>query len=210
MIRRLSMAALAVLLAAPPAVRAQEGFMMRVDRSTSAADPDDVPEVTITAVANGFEVHTGPAAVIWKEGDTASGEYTLSGTFTLLEPSGHTNYYGLVYGGNDLQGEGQNYMYFLVAQDGTYLVKHRANDETVHDVVAKTPHDAVMMPGDDGTSVNDLEVRIGAEQIDFVVNGQVVHSTENAGMAGRTDGIYGVRINHVIPGVRVENLMVSH
>jgi hypothetical protein len=28
-------------------------------------------------------------------------------------------------------------------------------------------------------------------------------------MAARTDGIWGVRINHVIPGVRVENLRVS-
>lgn len=210
MIRRISMAALALLIAVPLSVHAQEGLMMRVDRSTNANDPDDVPDVTITPVADGFRVETGPAAIIWDEGNTASGEYTLSARFTLLEPSGHVNYYGLFYGGADLNGPGQNYLYFLVAQDGTFLVKHRANDEAVHMVQAKTPHDAVQTPGADGTSVNELEVRVGADQTEFVVNGQVVHTAPKSGMASRTDGIYGVRINHVIPGVVVENLTVSH
>lgn len=210
MIRRLSMAALAVLIALPAAVQGQEGHMMRVDRSTNAADPDDVPEVTITSVDGGIEVRTGPAAVIWDAEQTATGEYTLSGTFTLLEPSGHANYYGLFYGGSGLDTDGQNYMYFLIAQNGTYIIKHRANNDTVHDIMGRTPHDAVATPGANGTSVNDLEVRVGASQIEFVINDQVVHTAENAGMAGRTDGIYGVRINHVIPGVRVEGLSVSH
>ncbi|MBT8489153.1 MAG: hypothetical protein HKN72_16855 [Gemmatimonadetes bacterium] len=205
MIRRLSMAALAVLIALPGAVQGQEDLMMRVDRSTNAADPDDVPDVTITNVDGGFEVHTGPAAVVWDEGQTASGEFNLSATFTLLEPSGHPNYYGLIYGGSNLNTDGQNYMYFLIAQNGTYIIKHRANNETVHDIVGRTPHDAI----NDGAATNDLEVRVGADEIAFVINGQVVHTTENAGMAGRTDGIYGVRVNHVIPGVRVEGLSVS-
>lgn len=209
MIRRISMAALTLLVAIPLSVGAQD-FSMRVDRSTNAADPDDVPDVTITPEADGFRVATGPAAVIWDEGNTASGEYTLSATFTLLEPSSHANYYGLFYGGSELEGSSQNYLYFLVAQNGSYIVKHRANDEVVHDVQARTPHDAVATPGDDGTSVNELEVRVGAEETEFVINGEVVFTAPQSGMAGRTDGIYGIRINHVIPGVRVENLSVSN
>jgi hypothetical protein len=50
---------------------------------------------------------------------------------------------------------------------------------------------------------------VGAEQVEFVVNGTVVHTAAKEGMTGRTDGIYGVRVNHVIPGVRVENLRVT-
>ena len=209
MIRRLSMTALALLLAAPLAAQVPAGMQMRVDRSTNAADPDDVPEVTVTTATNGFQVNTGPAVVLWNPANTATRPYTLSATFTLQQPSGHANYYGLVYGGADLAGTGQNYMYFLVAQNGTYIVKHRANNETVHDVQARTAHDAVARPGDDGTSVNRLEVRVGAEQTEFVVNGQVVHTVANTGMAGRTDGIWGVRVNHQLPGVLVENLQVT-
>jgi len=206
MMRRISMAALALLIAAPLAAQVPTG--MRVDRSTNAADPDDVPDVTVTPIANGFKVSTGPAVVLWNEANTATRPYTLSGTFTLGEPSGHANYYGLIYGGGALDGDRQNYMYFLIAQNGTYILKHRAGNETVHDVQARTPHDAIRTPDANGRSVNDLEVRVGADQTQLVVNGTVVHTVDNTGMAGRTDGIWGVRVNHVMPDVQVTNLRV--
>lgn len=207
MIRRISMAALAFLVAAPLA--AQVPGQMRVDQSTNAADPDDVPEVTVAAVGSGFQVNTGPAAVLWSEGNTASGQYNLSATFTLQEPSGHNNYYGLVYGGGALNSDSQNYMYFLIGQNGTYIVKHRANNETVHDIQGRTASDAIVQPGANGKSVNRLAVRVGSDKTDFVINGTVVFSAPKTGMAGRVDGIYGVRVNHVIPGVLVEGLSVS-
>jgi hypothetical protein len=206
MIRRISMTALAFMVALPLAAQAQDGLSMRVDRSQNANDPDDVPEVTITAVGENFRVSTGPAVILWDEAHTASGEYTLSARFTLEEPSGHNNYYGLFYGGSALEGESQNYLYFLIGQNGSYIVKHRANNEVVHDVQARTPHDAIATPGADGTSVNELTVRVGAEQTEFAVNGTVVFTAPKSGMAARSDGIYGVRINHVIPSVLVENL----
>jgi hypothetical protein len=57
--------------------------------------------------------------------------------------------------------------------------------------------------------VNELAVRINGDQIEFVVNGTVVHSTERSGPLLDTNGLYGVRVNHVIPGVLVENLSVT-
>ena len=209
MIHRISMAALALMIAAPLAAQTPAGMQLRTEGSTDAADPDDVPEVTITTTGDGFQVNTGPAVIVWNESNTASRPYTLSGTFTLLEPSGHTNYYGLIYGGGGLNGEGQNYMYFVVAQNGSFIVKHRAGDDAVHTVHDRTSNDAIAQPGDDGTSVNRLEVRVGTDETEFVVNGTVVHTQANSGMAGRTDGIWGVRVNHVIPGVLVEDLGVS-
>jgi len=209
MIRTITAAALALLIAVPLAAQAPDGWQTRVDRSTNAADPDDVPEVTIRPAANGFEVHTGPAVTLWNSANTSSGNYTLEGTFTLLAPSGHVTYYGLVYGAGALDGAEQNYIYFLVAQDGSFTIRHRAGNETVHDIMGRTPHAAVATPGADGQSVNQLAVRVGASETQFVVNGQVVHTAPKTGMAARTDGIWGVRINHVIPGVRIENLRVS-
>jgi hypothetical protein len=209
MIRRTALALLAILAAAPVAAQNTAELQMRVDRSTSAADPDDVPEVTISSAPTGFQVNTGPAAVLWDPANTATGAYNLSGRFTLQALSDHVNYYGLVFGGNELEGGSQNYLYFLIAQDGSYIVKHRAGDATTHDVQGRTPHDAVVAADANGRSVNDLEVRVGADEVDFVVNGTVVHSAPKSGMLARTDGIYGVRVNHRIPGVLVENLRVS-
>jgi hypothetical protein len=207
MIRRMSLAVFALLIAVPLAAQAPAGWEMRVDRSTNAADPDDVPEVTVRPVANGFEVVTGPAVTMWNPANTASGAYTLEGTFTLLQPSGHLNYYGLIYGARAMAGADQSYIYFLVGQDGTFTIRHRANSETLHDIMGRTANSAVTRPDANGQSVNRLEVRVGADATQFVVNGTVVH-TATGGMASASDGIWGVRINHVIPGVRVEGLRV--
>jgi len=209
MFRRISMAALALLIAAPLAAQAPAGWQMRVDQSTNAADPDDVPEVTFPEVSNGFRVSTGPAVTLWNPDNTASGSYTLKGTFTMHEPSSHANYYGLVYGGGDLAGSGQNYLYFLVAQNGTFLVKHRANNDTTHDVQARTEHSAVATPGENGHSTNVLEVRVSANQTEFVVNGTVVHTAPKSGMAARSDGNWGVRVNHVLPAIQISDLSVT-
>ena len=209
MIRRIPLFALALFIAAPLAAQAPVGLQLRLDHSLNAEDPDDVPNVTVTRSSDGFQVRTGPAVTAWISDNTAMGTYTLSGTFTLLEPSGHVNYYGLVYGGGDLEGSGQNYLYFLVAQDGSYLVKHRAGNETTHDIQGRTTHSAVVVPDANGRSVNDLEVRVGTDTTDFVVNGVVVHSAAQSGMAGRTDGIWGVRVNHVLPGILVEGLGIT-
>ena len=209
MIRRISLVALSLLIAVPLAAQAPAGLQLRLDHSTNAEDPDDVPDVAVTPSGDGFQVRTGPAVTAWNSRDSATGSYTLKGIFTLLEPSSHVNYYGLVYGGGDLEGSGQNYLYFLVAQDGSYLVKHRAGNETTHDIVGRTPHSAVVAAGANGRSVNALEVRVGADATDFVVNGVVVHTAAKTGMAGRTDGIWGVRVNHVLPGILVEGLGVT-
>src|SRR5688500_5426256 len=81
MIRKLTAFALLLMLAAPLAAQAPAGLQMRLDKSTSASDPDDVPDVTITTVGNGFQVNTGPAAVVWNPANTATGVYTVKGNF---------------------------------------------------------------------------------------------------------------------------------
>ncbi len=208
MIRRLTTAFFALLIALPVSAQAPAGWMERVDASTDAADPDDVPNVTVTSVANGFEVRTGPAVTLYNPANTATGNYTLEGTFTLLQPSGHVNYYGLIYGASGLEGAQQTYIYFLVAQNGSFIIRHRTGNETVHDIIGRTVNAAVTQPGANGQSVNRLQVRVGANDTQFSVNGTVVHTAPKTGMAANTNGIWGVRVNHVIPGVRVEGLRV--
>ena len=147
-------------------------------------------------MGGGFHATNPQAAVYWNPANTQSGNYTVKGTFNLVKPSGHTNYYGIVFGGSGLEGASQEYVYFLVAQDGTWLVKHRQGDATTHDVAPKAASAAINKPGADGKSTNALEVRVSASKVDFVVNGTVVHSAPKSGMLAKTDGIYGIRVNH--------------
>ena len=167
-----------------------------------ASDPDAAGSVKFVTSGSGFHATNPQAAIYWNPANTASANYTLKGTFTLVKPSNHTNYYGLIFGGSDLEGPKQSYLYFVVAQDGTWLIKRRDGDDT-KDVSQKTPNDAVKKPDASGKSVNALEVRVSGDKIDYVVNGSTVHSTPKAGM--KTDGIYGIRVNHQLE-VQVDGL----
>jgi hypothetical protein len=209
MIRRITLAILALLVAGPVAAQAPEGLMLRIDASHDAADPDDVPDVTITTVANGFQVTTGPAATIWRPEQTVRGNYSLKGRFTLLSPSSHRNFYGLIFGGRNLGSENQRYLYFMVAQTGEFVIINRIDNVNTNRIHGYTAHPAIQRPDANGQSINDLEVRVGASQLDFVVNGTVVHTEPRSGPLADTNGIWGVRINHVLPGVLVEDLGVT-
>jgi hypothetical protein len=192
-----AVAAVSLLVAVPIFAQAPKGWMVRADRSTSASDPDGAGTIKFMAMGSGFHAVNPQAAVYWNPANTASGTYTVKGRFTLLKPSGHTNYYGIVFGGSDLGGPKQAYTYFLVAQDGTWLVKKRNGDAATENVLPKTANEAVKKPGADGKSTNALEVRVGADKVDYVVNGAVVGSSPKA-QVGKTDGIYGIRVNHLL------------
>ena len=197
---------LTVLFAvAPLAAQGTAGWEVRVDRSTSASDPDAAGDIKFMAMGSGFHAVNPQAAVYWKPADTATGSYSLSGQFTLLKPSDHTNYFGLVFGGRDLGGAQQAYTYFMVAQDGTFLIKQR-NGANTQDVAASQASPAVRQPSADGRSTNTLTVRVTADTIAYSVNGTTVHTTPKTGVT--TDGAYGFRINHRLE-VQVDNFGVS-
>ena len=209
MLKRYMSAAVLALVAVAPLVaqQAPKGWKLRVDRSTSASDPDAAGNIKFVTMGTGFHATNPQAAIYWNPANTATGNYTLKGTFVLQKPSGHTNYYGLIYGGSGLEGASQAYNYFLVAQDGSWLIKHR-DGEAVTDIAPKAPNDAVKKPDASGKSTNALEVRVQPTKIDYVVNGTVVHSTPKSGDAGKTDGIYGFRVNHLLE-VHVDGLAVT-
>jgi hypothetical protein len=195
MVRRLLLTAATLALAVSVAAQSPQGWKVRIDRSQNAQDPDNTPSLVFKPMGKGLHVKGGPAGTFWN-GTTASGNYTLKATFNLQEPSNHTNYYGLVFGGSNLEGASQAYVYFVIAQNGTFLVRQRQGGENVTDVVNRQPNAAVRQPGANGQSSNALEVRVSGDTVSYVVNGTVVHSGPKGGL--KTDGLVGVRVNHVL------------
>ena len=194
MFRRVLPVVLMASFVAPLAAQGPAGWKVHIDRSQNAQDPDDKSGVMFMAMGKGFHVSGGPAGTYWNPSNTTTGNYTLKGTFTLVKPSNHTNYYGLVFGGNALDGPTQSYTYFLVAQNGQFLIKQR-NGEQVSDVKSATANPAIKTPDGTGRSVNALEVRVAGDTISYVVNGTVVHTTPKSAI--KTDGTAGFRVNHV-------------
>jgi hypothetical protein len=199
--------AVALLTLVPLQAQAPKGWLLRADRSTSAADPDAPGAIRFTSQGTGFHAVTPQAAVFWNPANQATGAYTIKGTFTLVTPSDHTNYYGIVFGGSDLGGPAQSYLYFLVAQDGSWLLKQRSGDVRTSNI-ARALHPAVKKPVGNGSATNALEVRVMADKIDYVVNGTVVHSTPKTGLTAKTDGLYGIRSNHRLE-IKVDALALT-
>jgi hypothetical protein len=182
----------------PLVAQSPRGWRERADRSTSATDPDAPGSITFVTSGSGFRAGNPQAAVFWNPANVVTGSYSVTGTFTLLQPSNHTNYYGIVFGGRDLEGASQSYLYFLVAQDGTWLVKRRNGDALAQTVLPKTASSAIRVPDASGRSVNALEVRVTPGAIAFLVNGTVVNAWSGAERTVRTNGIYGIRVNHFL------------
>jgi len=203
--RRVGIGVLVGCLAASLSAQVPEGWRMRVDRSQNAQDPDGRPDLTFMAMGKGFHVTGGPAGTFWNPVNTATGNYVLKASFTLNKPSGHPNYYGLVFGGGDLEGTGQAYVYFVVAQDGTFLIRQRTG-ASVSDVKARAAHAAIRQPDGAGRSSNALEVRVSGDAVSYVVNGTIVHSAPKGTL--KTDGLVGFRVNHELD-VAVEGFGVQ-
>ncbi len=209
MFLRLVLLVLALGLAAPAAAQAPEGLKVRVDQSTNAQDPDDTPELKVMTMGKGFHVVGGPAGTFWDPKNTVSGNYTVRATFNLQQPSNHTNYYGLIFGGADLEGANQTYTYFIVAQNGQFQIRTRTGDKvaSVHPAGrGGVANDAVQRPGANGQSRNTLEVRVMGDTVSYVINDMVVHTTPKS--AVKTDGLVGVRVNHML-NVHVDGFTVT-
>src|ERR1700728_719793 len=109
--RHIRVAMLVLTAVAALFAQAPQGWKVRVEGSATATDPDASGSIKFVTMGTGFHATNPKAAVYWNPANTATGNYTLKGTFTLVKPSGHTNYYGLVFGGSDLDGAQQKYLY---------------------------------------------------------------------------------------------------
>ena len=168
-----------------------------MDGSQGASAPDANPNLKFLTMGKGFHVTGGPGAIIWDPAHTVTGVFSVKATFTLMKPSDKVTYYGLAFGGADIEGSTPTYVYFTIAQDGTFQIRHRAGND-VHDM-DKSLHYAIRKPDASGKSTNTLEVQVAPTAVSYLVNGAVVDATPNRPGTGsyteKTDGLVGVRID---------------
>jgi hypothetical protein len=171
-----------------------DGWQVRLDRPGSTAP------IHFMSMEGHLHAVLGPAGIFYQPTATATGNFTARGTFTLNKPSAHPEAFGMFLGGRNLEADNQDYAYFLVRQDGKFMVKHRAGSET-HTLVDWTDHAAVRQPGADGKATNTLAVESHATGVRFLINGTEVAALPR-GL--NTSGIYGLRLNHNLDVVVTE------
>jgi 3-keto-disaccharide hydrolase len=157
-----------------------------------------VEQVVVEEKDGSLTFTTGPAGIYWKN-DKAEKDFDISAAFSQLKPSGMAEAYGLFLAGQDLDKDTQRYTYFLVRQDGKFLIKTR-NGATTKTIVDWTSAPSMKEPKGVKTS-NTLEIRATANSVQFVVDGKPVHAMTRTQLG--PDGVAGIRVNHNL------NLQVS-
>lgn len=167
-----------------------QGWNIRLDDTSN--DLGDLEFTTSDGVLH-FVIGSG-SAIYYKEDMSASGSYGVMASFTQLEKGKYPEGYGIFIGGNNLQAEDQQYLYFLVRQDGSYLIKHRNGSETEL-IVDWTVHDAVQKMETSEPVTNTLKIERGEDTVTFLVNGTKVNQLPVSELR-YLDGTVGLRINH--------------
>lgn len=171
------------------------GWQVRYDKGEHAAHGAD--SISFVQMTPGFHATTGgSAAIMWHTDSSARGDFTIASTMFLFPTKGRDKEgYGVFVGGADLAGAGQRYTYFLLRNDGMFLVKQRQGEKTV------TLSDWTTLPaikrqtGGDAVQ-NDFRVEAKGGTVRFLVNGTEAVALPRAQVS--PDGVYGVRMNHAV------------
>ncbi len=166
------------------------GWTVRPDGKEGNANVKVVP------MGQGMHVTLGPAIILYQAKHAGKGSFHTLATFTQTRKAAHAEGYGLFFGGKALDGAGQKYIYFLVRQDGTYLVKRRDGDKTTEITKGWVASPAVKQLDAKGTATNKLEIdaKRDPRKVVFMVNGEPVHTME--AKAADVNGVVGIRVNH--------------
>lgn len=164
------------------------GWSVRLDSGSTKPDG-----VSVMPMGGGIHFKSGPAGIYYRSADTKSGNYEVRASFNQVEPAMHPEAYGLFIGGSDLAGPAQKYTYFLVRQDGKFLIKRR-NGNATPNVVDWKDSPAVKKTDASTKGTNVLAIRVANGTAHFLVNDTEVHSAPASDVDA--SGIVGMRINH--------------
>lgn len=181
---------------ADPDHAVQGGGAIPAGWAVRSDDAEGTANVKVAPMGQGMHVTLGPAIILYKENSGGTGPFHALATFTQTRKATHPEGYGLFYGGQALDGARQKYTYFLVRQDGTYLVKRREGEKTTEVTKGWVASPAVKQLDAKGTASNLLEIdaKRDPSKVVFMVNGQPVHTLD--AKATDVNGVVGIRVNH--------------
>ena len=165
----------------------------------------------------GMRVTTGPAVTYWNPKNVATGDYTVSATFTepkFMNLNTHPHPYGIVIGGNDLGTAQQSLLYCAAYGNGMFIVRGFGPDAFQMDGRRGEANDAVHKAPAVGQPVTqDIAMSVKGDKVSCIINGTTVATYDKsavvtAGKLKSTDGVYGIRFAHNTDAV-VTNLKIT-
>jgi len=171
------------------------GWRVRTDVNRRTGQAGDLASVKFTTMGpGGMHTTVGPAAIYWRDADTASGNYHVVTTLTQMQNTPHREGFGIFIGGRSLADSAQTYTYFLVSPfTGQFTIRRRTGATTTA-VVDWTENAAVVKADSAGKANNELSLAVRGGKVSFLVNGKEVYAGDAAGLDTR--GVVGYRVNH--------------
>ena len=166
------------------------GWTVRTDGKEGNANVKVVP------MGEGMHVTLGPAIILYQAKHAGKGPFHTLATFTLTKPSTHPEGYGLFFGGQALDGAGEKYTYFLIRQDGKYLVKRREGDKTTDVTKGWVESAAVKKTGGPGVGHEPARDRRQARPEQGRLQGERGVGLHHGREARRPGRHVGLRVNH--------------
>src|SRR5690606_6082805 len=103
-----------------------------------------------------LHVKTGPAIAYWNPENTATGDYTVSATFTepeYMNINDHQHRYGIFIGGSELGTDQQKYLYCAAYGNGSFIVRGFGPEPFQMNGRRPQAHDAVNQAAGQGEPV---------------------------------------------------------
>jgi hypothetical protein len=237
-----STVAVALALALSPAIQARQAGAQEVSKSvkdggikvagwTGKMDASrenaglTVNDARLASEGDGLHVTTGPSMTYWNPANKATGDYTVSATFTEADFQGlnsHPHPYGIVIAGNDLGTAKQSYLYCAAYGDGRFILRgfgepqpgapaNQASGAFQIGRAAANPavHKAAAIHS---PVTQEIAMSVKGDKVSCSINGTEVASVTKAevvttGKLTSTDGVYGIRFGHntdaVVTGLKV-------
>jgi hypothetical protein len=191
------------------------GWVGAVDARAQKAG-QTINDTKMTQQGDALQVTTGPAASYWNPANTASGNYTVSATFTeakYMNLNTHPHPYGIFIAGHELGTDQASELYCAAYGDGKFIVRGfgPAAFQLNGPGEANAAVHKAAGPGQPVEQKIALSVKDG--KVECAINDVTVASYDKASLVAdgklkSTDGIYGVRFAHNTEGT-VSGLKVS-
>jgi hypothetical protein len=186
---------------------------------TGSVDPgasESINDTKLTEEGKVLHVTTGPAANFWNPANKASGNYTVSATFTepkYMNLNSHPHPYGIFIAGNDLGTPQQSELYCAAYGSGRFIVRGFGPESFPMNGPGEE-NAAVHKAAGEGQPVEQtIALSVKGDHVECAINGTVVATYAKAdlvtgGKLKSTDGVYGIRFSHNTEGT-VSNLKIT-
>jgi hypothetical protein len=179
------------------------GWVGKIDGSAERAG-QTVNNAKLAAEGKALHVTTGPAITYWNPANKATGNYSVTATFTepkFMNLNDHPHPYGIFIAGNDMETPQQSYLYCAAYGDGKFIVRGfgpRPFQMNGQGGANAAVHKAA---GVGQPVTQEIALSVKGSRVECLINGTVVAGYDKAdlvtsGKLKSTDGVYGIRFAH--------------